>query len=137
MVSLVERKSRLTRLRLAERGTARAVGREVTGALRGLRWRKSITADNGPEFAGHAKISRALKVMFYFANPHHAWERGSNENTNELVRQYFPKGSDFGLPSAAQLRRAEQRLNRRPRKCLGYKTPHEAMFHRSRVALRS
>ena len=136
VISLVDRKSRYTKVRKASRGTARAVGRGVERAMRGLP-RKTITADNGLEFAGHARISRKLGVKFYFANPHHAWERGTNENTNGLLRQYCPKGSDFRALSAAQLRRAERRLNHRHRKCLGYLTPHEVMFRESSVALRT
>ena len=137
VVSLVERRTRYTKLRLVKRGTARAVGDAVVGALSGMSHRKTITADNGLEFAGHRRISRLLRIGFYFAKPYHAWERGTNENTNGLLRQYCPKGSDFGALRAAQLRRAESRLNHRPRKCLGFMTPHEVMFSTSGVALRT
>lgn len=79
----------------------------------------------GKEFAGHQAIARALQADFYFATPYHSWERGLNEHTNGLVRQYFPKGTDFREVSPAQVQAVEDRLNHRPRKVLGYRTPAE------------
>ena len=88
----------------------------------------TITYDNGKEFAGHAQIAAKLGAQIYFAKPYHAWERGLNEHTNGLVRQYFPKGSDFSTLTPADVQRVEDKLNSRPRKVLGYKTPSEVFF---------
>ena len=98
---------------------------------------KTITSDNGREFAAHQQIAQALKADFYFAHPYASWERGLNENTNGLVRQYFPKKSDFTNITVAELNRVAERLNDRPRKTLGYKTPNEVYFKRPLVALTS
>jgi IS30 family transposase len=86
-----------------------------------------MTADNGKEFAHHEKISKALDAKVYFAHPYSSWERGLNENTNGLLRQYFPKSADFKLVTQAEVNRAVKRLNARPRKDLGYKTPRQLM----------
>lgn len=86
---------------------------------------RTITADNGKEFAGHELIAKALGICFYFANPYHSWERGANENLNGLLRQYFPKKTDFNLITEQQLADAVKELNMRPRKRLGYLNPIE------------
>ena len=88
----------------------------------------SITYDNGKEFAGHVKISKALKTGCYFANPYHSWERGLNEHTNGLIRQYLPKSTDLTTVSRKSLREIENEINNRPRKVLNYKTPSEVFF---------
>jgi len=75
--------------------------------------------------AGHQKIAKKLKADFYFATPYHSWERGLNENTNGLVRQYFPKGTDFATITKKQVQKVEDLLNNRPRKTLNYLTPNE------------
>lgn len=85
----------------------------------------SITADNGKEFSDHIAISKALDAEFYFAHAYASWERGLNENTNGLVRQYFPKKSSFAAITTEDIDLVMERLNSRPRKCLGYKTPNE------------
>lgn len=85
----------------------------------------TITADNGKEFAKHEEISRKLEINFYFCKPYHSWERGANENTNGLIRQYIPKGTDFSEVTNKQIKRIENILNNRPRKRLGYLTPNE------------
>ncbi|WP_444932314.1 IS30 family transposase [Microbulbifer sp. SSSA002] len=87
----------------------------------------TITADNGKEFALHEKIGEALDAKVYFAHPYSSWERGLNENTNGLLRQYFPKKTDFKLVDQADVEAAVERLNNRPRKMLGYKTPKQVM----------
>lgn len=89
--------------------------------------RLSLTVDNGMEFAEHKALEKELGVLIYFARPYHAWERGTNENTNGLLRQFFPKGADLGAVSEAELQRVVALLNNRPRKCLGYRTAAEAM----------
>ena len=81
--------------------------------------------DNGNEFAQHEKMSKMLQADVYLGHPYCAWERGLNENTNGLLRQYFPKGTNFKAVSNAKIRQAENRLNNRPRKGLGFRTPNE------------
>ena len=134
LVSLVERQSKLTRLVKVERNTAELVRQAVSTQLQGLTV-KTITSDNGREFAGHQQIGQHLKADFYFAHPYHAWERGLNENTNGLIRQYFPKKSEFSKITARQISKVVERLNNRPRKTLGYKTPNEVFFKLPLVAL--
>ena len=93
-----------------------------------LPWKNSIhtiTGDNGKEFAEHEKMANTLKILFYFAKPYHSWERGANENTNGLIRQFFPKKSDFTRITDAQVSEVESLLNNRPRKRLGFFTPNE------------
>ena len=85
----------------------------------------TITADNGKEFARHKEIAKGLDAEFYFARPYHSWERGAKENTNGLIRQYIPKGTDFGELTDEMLAEIEWKLNHRPRKSLGYRTPLE------------
>lgn len=87
----------------------------------------SITADNGKEFAYHEQIAKALDTQVYFARPYHSWERGLNENTNGLIRQYFPKSTDFKLVTTEEVLQVKYLLNIRPRKTLGYCTPMALM----------
>jgi IS30 family transposase len=130
VLTLVERKSRFTRLgRLCNKSadvTARVATRRLRPLVASMR---TLTVDNGQEFARHQRITQGLKVPVYFADPYAPWQRGTVENVNGLLRQYFPKTLDFTTVTARQLRRAEDRLNHRPRKCLGYKTPHEVFFN--------
>ena len=87
----------------------------------------TITADNGKEFAFHKKIASNLNILFYFARPYHSWERGSNENLNGLIRQYFRKGMDFSELTDEQIQKVENKLNNRPRKRFGYLSPLEQL----------
>jgi len=87
----------------------------------------TITADNGKEFAGHETVAENLAIDYYFAHPYHSWERGSNENLNGLIRQYFPKGSDFTKLSNQDIKRIENKINLRPRKRYGYNSPNFVM----------
>jgi len=134
IVSLVERKSKLTRLARVTHNTAELVAQAMTVQLAPLQV-KTITSDNGREFAKHQSIAQQLKADFYFAHPYSSWERGLNENTNGLVRQYFPKKHDFVTITDTEINRVMERLNNRPRKTLGYKTPNEVFFKRPLVAL--
>jgi IS30 family transposase len=134
IVSLVERKTKLTRLQKVWRNTAECVRQALVAQLQSLRV-KTITSDNGREFAQHQQIARTLGASFYFAHPHSSWERGLNENTNGLVRQYFPKKHDFSKITRRQMNHVRERLNNRPRKTLGYKMPNEVFFKRQLVAL--
>jgi IS30 family transposase len=91
----------------------------------------TITGDNGKEFAGHELTAKALDTNFYFAHPYSSWQRGCNENTNGLIRQYVPKGSSFDHVTNKDARKIMGRLNNRPRKSLGYRTPNEYWFERT------
>jgi transposase, IS30 family len=86
---------------------------------------KTVTADNGTEFHDYSEIERATGVAFYFATPYHSWERGTNENTNGLIRQYVPKGTSMANLSQPRCNAIAHALNNRPRKRLGFKTPQE------------
>jgi IS30 family transposase len=126
ITSIVERKSKLTKLVLLKSPTADATRKAIVMRLKSIREHVfTLTSDNGKEFAGHRKISGKLKADFYFATPYHSWERGLNENTNGLVRQYFPKGMDFATLTPAKVQYVEDLLNDRPRKTLGYCSPNE------------
>ena len=120
-------------------GAAASVVRACTRVLLPLADRiKTITYDNGKEFASHAEIATSLGSLSYFAKPYHSWERGLNEHTNGLFRQYFPKGSNLSIVSDTDIQRVEDKLNSRPRKILGYRTPREVFFNAKNlpVALR-
>lgn len=130
VVSLVDRKSRYTRLGKVLRRTAAQTRAAIRRRLEPLARRvRSITVDNGREFTDHRGISRDLGAPVYFAHPYSAWERGTNENTNGLIRQYLPKRRDLADLSGAELRKIEDRLNHRPRRSLGYRTPHEVFYN--------
>jgi IS30 family transposase len=86
---------------------------------------RTITADNGTEFHAYAALERTTPTRFYFATPHHAWERGTNENTNGLIRQYLPKRQSMARLTQVDCNRIAAQLNRRPRKRLGFRTPEE------------
>ena len=88
----------------------------------------TIAFDNGKEFAGHEKIAKLLNASCYFATPYHSWERGLNEHTNGLVRQYLPKSKNLKEVTEEVLSGIEEGLNHRPRKILDYKTPYEAFY---------
>jgi len=124
IVTIVDRKTKLARLKLLKRITAEETRDAVISLLDPIKAHvQTITADNGKEFAKHVEIAAALEATVYFANPYSAWERGLNENTNGLIRQYFPKGSDFTILTDEQVQRVEYLLNTRPRKTLNYQTP--------------
>ncbi len=86
---------------------------------------KSITADNGTEFHGYKAVEKATQTPFYFADPYHSWQRGSNENINGLIRQYLPKGQSMQGLTQVECNRIAHQLNNRPRKRYGYRTPAE------------
>jgi len=129
LVSLVERKSGFTLLaRVANRRavTVRTAAQERM-ALLPESLRRTMTFDNGKEFAEHDQLSAATGLAIYFAQPYAAWQRGTNEHTNGLVRQYVPKGTDFHATSHRAVAAIESSLNDRPRKRLGYRTPREVL----------
>jgi len=129
LLSSVDRASRHTILELLASRAAAPVTEALLRHLGPHRDRvHTMTADNGKEFAGHREVSAGLEAGFCFATPCHSWERGLNETANGLMCECFPKGTGFRQVSAEQVRQVESRLNRRPRKSLGYRTPHE-VFH--------
>jgi IS30 family transposase len=128
--TLVERTTRFAMLvPLPEGKSAPAVAAALTPVIAGLpdALRRSLTWDQGKEMAMHAQIAVAADCEIYFCDPHSPWQRGSNENTNGLLRQYFPKGSDLSVHSPQHLAEVADELNGRPRKTLGWKTPAEAL----------
>lgn len=136
LVTLVERKSRFTLLKKIQRRTAAAAKAAIVHLLQPYPLKTlTITCDNGKEFADHQAIAAELNTAVYFAHPYASWERGTNENTNGLLRQYFPKGSDFSKITAEQVQWAQNRLNKRPRKCLSIRTPEMVFFNLTDVAL--
>jgi IS30 family transposase len=137
LITLTERKSRFTLLALVDRRSAPAVRDQICRRLLPYKDRlHTITSDRGAEFSEHEKIARILGVAFYIAHPYAAWERGTNENTNGLLRQYFPKHTSFESISESDIECVMQKLNQRPRKTLGFRTPFEVFFNTS-VALTS
>ena len=126
IVSMVERTSKLTKLVKVSHKTAAEVERALLDRLGPIKkFVYTMTSDNGMEFANHQKVSSELDAEFYFAKPYHSWERGLNEHTNGLVRQYFPKEKRFDTFSKADLEKIEVLLNNRPRKVLHFETPLE------------
>lgn len=130
LVTMTDRRSRLAALRVATNKSATVVRKAI---IRGLKRHeghpvRTITTDNGKEFAEHEQLGITLKAKTFFAKPYRSWERGSNENMNGLIRQYFPKGTDFKTITPAALACVERKLNNRPRKCLGFKTPMEVYY---------
>lgn len=141
LLSLVERKSSFTLIGKLARKSAEQT-RDATASLLGpiKDLVHTVTVDNGKEFAFHNEIAHYLNANVYFAHPYSSWERGLNENTNGLIRQYFPKKHDFTTITDDEIAEAVHRLNHRPRKKLGFKTPYEVFFKTSTlltVALQS
>jgi len=126
LVTVVERKTGIVRIGKLNRATKdQTLARTIQ-----LLWHekgrvKTITADNGCEFHNYKDLEKALDTQVYFATPHHAWERGTNENTNGLIRQYLPKGTNLSSVTQSYCERVATSLNNRPRKRLGFRTPNE------------
>lgn len=126
LVTLVERRSKFTLIGQVKNKSATDVTAEIVRLLIPYKERvKTITYDNGREFSAHEMINEGLDCQSFFAKPYHSWERGLNENTNGLIRQYFPKGMDLRDVSKEELAFVMKRLNHRPRKTLAYKQPHD------------
>lgn len=136
LVTIVERVMKYTVSAQVDSKSAKDVTQATIALLKPFKGLvHTITADNGKEFAYHEQISKALSADVYFAHPYSSWERGLNENTNGLLRQYFPKNTDFKKVTQIEVERAVKRLNSRPRKDLGYKTPDQLMDdHRAALA---
>ena len=133
-VTLVDRKSGYLLLGKVHDRQAATVREAMTELFQPLptRLRKTLTLDNGKEFAEHEQLAATTSLRVYFAKPYCAWQRGTNENTNGLVRQFFPKGSDMAHVPAKQFEKVQHLLNNRPRKRLGYRTPLEILSSRLR-----
>ena len=125
--TLVERTTRLTFIvKLESKDTAsvcEAFARKFNRLP--LEMKKSLTYDQGQEMADHKTFTEKTKIRVYFAHPHSPWERGTSENTNSLIRDFFPRGTDFSKVKAQELKRVENLLNDRPRKILDFNTPKE------------
>jgi transposase, IS30 family len=138
-VTLVERKSgylllgKVPNLQAATVRQAAAQRYQSTPAV----LRKTLTLDNGKEFAEHELLAIAAALKIYFAKPYSAWQRGTNENTNGLIRQFFPKGTDLANIPEHRFNKVQQLLNDRPRKRLGYRSPNEVLASRLRVAIQT
>lgn len=133
LITVVERKSKLTLIKRVPDRQSDQVVKAIVQLLKPYKDKVfTITTDNGREFARHSKISKSLKADVYFAHPYCAWERGLNENTNGLLRQYFPKKMDFRKIDDKSIEHAMERLNNRPRKTLAFATPNEVFFNDNR-----
>ena len=129
LVTVVDRKSKFTLIKNVPSKEAQVVTDALIEMIQPIKEiTHTITSDNGKEFAYHEKVSKALDTKFYFCNPYHSWERGLNEHTNGLIRQYLPKKSTFLNVSKDEIIMIQDRLNHRPRKVLSYKTPYEVFF---------
>ena len=126
LVTMVERKTGLVAIGKLKRRTKDALKHRAVKLIRSQTRRvRTMTADNGTEFHDYQKIEKATGAVFYFANPYHSWERGTNENTNGLIRQYLPKRKSMADVTQRECTRIAEKLNNRPRKRLGFRTPKE------------
>ena len=130
IVTIVERTTGMLMMKKLPRGKqAKGLSKELVGLL--LPYKKhilSITSDNGKEFADHQTIAEKLDTKFYFAHPYHSWERGLNEYTNKLIRQYIPKKTAFDTLTDIQITQIQHKINRRPREKLNFKTPKQIFY---------
>jgi IS30 family transposase len=128
-VTIVDRVSKFTLIKKVDSKPADVVTEATVSLLKPFEDKTlTITADNGKAFAGHELMAQELDTAVYFAHPYSAWERGLNENTNGLIRQYFTKGSSFENITEDQVEGVMEKLNHRPRKTLNYRTPHAVFF---------
>lgn len=138
LVTVVERRTGIVRIGKINRATKNQTLARTVNLLWGERERvKTITADNGCEFHNYKDLEDILETQVYFATPHHAWERGTNENANGLIRQYLPKGKNLTNVTQEQCNRIAEKLNNRPRKRHGFRTPNELYQLAPSVALQS
>ncbi|MEW5950193.1 MAG: IS30 family transposase [Thermodesulfobacteriota bacterium] len=137
LITHVERKSRYLMASKLVNKKAESLTMQSTRLFRRIpkRMRQTLTVDNGKEFSCFKDIEDKTGLTVYFADPYAAWQRGTNENTNGLLRQYLPKGTDFRKITEENIAFAVKRLNHRPRKCLNYQSPHEVFWQTSSGAL--
>ena len=135
LVTLVERVTKETLIGFVNRKTVTKVTAEINRLLLPHKsYVHTITFDNGREFCGHQEVAKQLKCACYFAKPYHSWERGLNENTNGLIRQYFPKTKPFSPQTQSLLQHVMDRLNTRPRRLLDFMTPSQVYFQATKIA---
>jgi transposase, IS30 family len=130
IVTHVDKASKYLLAGLAKNKTVQQINQVTMGLFEHIEqgFRKTMTLDNGREFCGHQKLADVLGLQCFFANPYHSWERGLNEHTNGLLRQFFPKGTNFKIVKPEALQRAVDLINHRPRKSLDYQTPYEVFY---------
>ena len=129
IVTVVERRTGLVKMKRVTNKTALLVVDAMINLLAPVKLQvKTITSDNGKEFADHKEVKGRLYSRFYFADAYASWQRGTNENTNGLIREYLPKGCDFRPISDDEVQAIEDRLNNRPRKRLGFRTPNQVFY---------
>ena len=124
LITLVDRKSRMLHMSIVRTRNSKETNEGMLRALKGVKVR-SISLDNGSEFADYREVEHALNIPIYFADPHSPWQRGTNENMNGIVRFYYPKGTDFRQVSEEVVAAVTENINNRPRKCLGWLSPVE------------
>jgi IS30 family transposase len=130
IVTLVERRTGLLKMKRVVKKSAAQVSEAMIELLMPVKIQvKTITSDNGKEFADHKKVKQQLFSSFFFADAYASWQRGTNENTNGLIREYLPKGCDFRQVSDQHIQMIENKLNNRPRKRLGFKTPSQVFYN--------
>lgn len=138
VLTLADRKSKYLLMAKVERADAETVAKAVVAVAKPHQDKfETITYDNGREFAAHATVASALGVAIYFAKPYHSWERGLNENTNGLIRQYIPKRAMLKDYSHDDIKAIQEAINHRPRKTLGYLSPHEVFIEGKTVGQKS
>ena len=137
LLTLVDRMSKYARIIKINTKNAGITAKAVVKALEGLPSEAlhTLTFDNGKEFSMHEYISNKTKIEIYFATPYHSWERGLNEHTNGLIRQYLPKGTNLLEVSRKEIQAIEDSLNNRPRKVLGYRTPKEVFLGQKQLGV--
>jgi transposase, IS30 family len=135
ILTIVDRKTKFLWAKFIKRNTAEEVRKATQKLLKEVKGKvKTITSDNGSEFTCHQKITKSLKVDFYFADPYSSWQRGLNEHTNGLLRQYYPKKTAFNKTTLRDLQEVVNQINNRPRKVLKYKTPKEEITRLLKLA---
>ena len=138
IVTLVERKSKIALFKKVEKNTKELVTNAIVDLLTPYKKKvRTITFDNGKEFAGHQTIAKLLNAKCYFAKPYHSWERGLNEHTNGLLRQFIPKKTRLDHITDEDIAFYQKLINNRPRKILNYNTPIEVFTSIPSVALRN
>jgi IS30 family transposase len=135
LLTMNDRKTGIVKIRKITNKNSEHIANLIIAALKREKHQlHTITSDNGREFADHILVSEKLVIDFYFADPYSSWQRGSNENLNGLIRQYFPKKTNFENVSEDEVKFVENQLNHRPRKRFGFKTPLQEFFSLTKVA---
>jgi IS30 family transposase len=131
LITHVDKASKFLIAGLAKNKTAKQINKITSELFKKVAQEKlkTFTCDNGKEFSGHQELSQILAADFYFATPYHSWERGLNEHTNGLLRQFFPEGTNFQILKPEEVEKAVALLNHRPRKSLDYRTPYEVFYN--------